>query len=183
MIRGICWSSLQHLDLGSGPLGFLIGAITGLLPQLTPLSMYFVTAATQVSTWGPKTATMRVYVRSINSLQEASIGSYGSLLATAMWPTILYAHGKYLRKLMVYWKDVCGNPGLKDDQVEFLTVEASNLEAISLQLALVHDMEYTESVRFSLVCLCSAFDSQDIDSFHSLKIPLLRSQNWRIFAA
>jgi hypothetical protein len=105
---------------------------------------------------------MMAFIRSIDALEEVSVTSHRSELGDVVWPTIFYAHGASLRKLSARWIDPYGTRGLKNDKLQVLIEEAPRLEEVSLELALVHDMDYMDSVRYIWVSWQLEFEQTEL---------------------
>jgi hypothetical protein len=138
MIETIYWSSLCRLDLGTGPLGYLVQSLTGLIPQLKALVVRFTFAlGKRLTEISPDTDTMQNFIKSITGLQEFTMTTKRSRLGEAIWPVVLYSHGHSLKKLAVRWEGEDKTIGLQNKDLQVLIAEARELREISLELAMI----------------------------------------------
>jgi hypothetical protein len=138
LMHAMDWSSLRRLDLAFSP-GFLIKAITGLVPQLQSLSVSLFGARRPLNTYFVDENTMVAFMRSIDAPEEFSLENGNSTLAETIWPIALDAYGRSLRKLAVEWRGSDGSLGLKCDRLQGLAEKVPRLEVVSLALALVQE--------------------------------------------
>jgi hypothetical protein len=137
LLPAMPWSSLRRLDVGHGP-GFLLQAITGLVPQLKSLSVALVDGSDMTRLTNQET--LIAFIRSISSLEEVSVVDFDAELSQSVWLAILHSHGKTLRIANRYGK-------ISDSEAEVMVTKAPHLEQLWILINSVPDF-MTDSAAF-----------------------------------
>jgi hypothetical protein len=108
---------------------FLIKGLTGQIPQLKSLVMTFQYSENMKGRLGAKAATWIEFFKSIDSLEELSVGFPDSLEGRGVWPAIFPSHGPSLRKVRLI-------EPFTEGQIDIMIAQAPAIEELSFELSM-----------------------------------------------